>query len=181
MKNYYKILNVAQTATEDTIKRSFRALAKRYHPDVNPDNAVASRRFADINEAYSVLGDAQKRAEYDAQLSQELLAKRIAAENAAAQAAAQAAAAQAAQTNNPYQMQNAFNYQMQAQIQAQVQSHLAGVRDKAFKDGYDSGYKNGYNASERGAQAFDCVEKHNGGNRKIKAQNVGKRPYGNRA
>lgn len=138
MKNYYKILNVAQNATEETIKHSFRALAKRYHPDANPDNAVAARRFTDINEAYTVLGDPQKRAEYDAQLSQELFAKRMAAENAQAQAAA-----------NAYQMQNPYAYQIQAQVQAQVQSHLAAVRDKAFKDGYDSGYKNGYGAGEK--------------------------------
>ena len=67
MKNYYAILNVQPTATEDEIKRSYRVLAKKYHPDVNPGDATAAAKFAEVNEANSILSDPQKRAEYDAQ------------------------------------------------------------------------------------------------------------------
>lgn len=138
MKNYYKILNVAQTATEEEIKHSFRELAKRYHPDVNSGNAVAARRFANINEAYSVIGNQQSRAEYDVKFNQEILSKQIAAEQQAAQQAA-----------NIYRMQNPYMTQVDSLIKAQVQTHFAAVRDKAFKDGYDSGYKNGFSSSEK--------------------------------
>ena len=70
MKNYYQILNVRQAATDEDIKRSYRILAKRYHPDVNPGDSSAADRFADINEAHDVLSDPQKRAEYDKKLKE---------------------------------------------------------------------------------------------------------------
>ncbi|MDE7464219.1 MAG: DnaJ domain-containing protein [Clostridiales bacterium] len=102
MKDYYKILNVSKTATDDEIKRSYRVLAKKYHPDVNPGNQKAADTFADINEAYDVISDSAKRAEYDRKVA-EANAPRpspediMARQRAAAQAAArQAAARQAA-------------------------------------------------------------------------------------
>lgn len=68
MKDYYKILNVERDATQETIKKSYRKLAKKYHPDVNKDNPKAAEIFKEINEANSVLSDETKRSEYDKRL-----------------------------------------------------------------------------------------------------------------
>jgi len=64
-KDYYKILGVERNAAEKDIKRAYRKLAVRYHPDKNPGDARAEERFKEINEAYEVLGDPAKRAKYD--------------------------------------------------------------------------------------------------------------------
>ncbi|HLG65183.1 MAG TPA: J domain-containing protein [Ktedonosporobacter sp.] len=64
-KDYYKILGVARTASGEEIKKSFRKLARKYHPDVNPGDKKAEERFKEINEAYEVLSDADKRRKYD--------------------------------------------------------------------------------------------------------------------
>ncbi len=65
-KNYYEALGVPENASEDDIRKAFRRLAKKYHPDVNPGNRSAETKFKEINEAHEVLSDAKKRAEYDA-------------------------------------------------------------------------------------------------------------------
>lgn len=65
-KDYYKILGVSKDASQDDIKRAYRKNAKKYHPDLNPDDREAERRFKEINEAYQVLGDENKRKKYDA-------------------------------------------------------------------------------------------------------------------
>lgn len=65
MKDYYEILGVPRNATEAEIKKAFRSLALKYHPDRNPGNKEAEEKFKEINEAYSVLSDAEKRANYD--------------------------------------------------------------------------------------------------------------------
>lgn len=62
MKDYYKILEIEENATEDQIKKSYRSLSKKYHPDINPDGA---EKFKEIAEAYEVLGDKDKRSQYD--------------------------------------------------------------------------------------------------------------------
>ena len=64
-KDYYKVLGVERGATEAEIKSAYRKLARKYHPDVNPNNKDAERRFKEANEAYQVIGDAEKRKKYD--------------------------------------------------------------------------------------------------------------------
>src|ERR687894_1280140 len=65
-KDYYKILGVPRTASQSEIKKAFRKLAREHHPDVNTDDAAAEQRFKDVNEAHAVLGDPEKRKQYDA-------------------------------------------------------------------------------------------------------------------
>jgi curved DNA-binding protein len=64
-KDFYKTLGVSKNADEKEIKKAYRKLAKQYHPDTNPDNPSAEAKFKEINEAYEVLGDSDKRAQYD--------------------------------------------------------------------------------------------------------------------
>lgn len=64
-RDYYDTLGVSKTATAEEIKRSFRKLAMQYHPDRNPDNKEAETKFKEVNEAYEILKDEQKRAAYD--------------------------------------------------------------------------------------------------------------------
>src|SRR4030042_5437840 len=63
--DYYEALGVARNAPADEIKRAFRQLALKHHPDRNPGNKEAEERFKEAAEAYSVLGDPEKRATYD--------------------------------------------------------------------------------------------------------------------
>jgi len=64
-KDYYSTLGVAKTATAKEIKQAYRKLARAHHPDVNPGNKAAEAKFKEINEAYEVLGDPEKRKKYD--------------------------------------------------------------------------------------------------------------------
>lgn len=64
-KDYYDVLGVDRHASESDIKQAFRRLARQWHPDVNPDDHQAEEKFKEINEAYEVLGDPEKRAKYD--------------------------------------------------------------------------------------------------------------------
>jgi DnaJ-class molecular chaperone len=64
-KDYYKVLGVAKNASADDIKKAFRKLARKYHPDVNPGDKRSEEKFKEINEAYEVLSDAEKRRKYD--------------------------------------------------------------------------------------------------------------------
>src|SRR4026207_2486777 len=64
-KDYYQTLGVTKTSTEKEIKQAFRKLARKFHPDVNPGDKTAESKFKEINEAYEVLGDAEKRRKYD--------------------------------------------------------------------------------------------------------------------
>jgi curved DNA-binding protein len=64
-KDYYDVLGVNKNASQDDIKKAFRKEAKKFHPDANPNNPAAEARFKELNEAYEVLGDAEKRKQYD--------------------------------------------------------------------------------------------------------------------
>lgn len=64
-RDYYEVLGLQKGASDDDIKKAFRQMAKKYHPDLNPGDKEAEARFKEVNEAYEVLSDAQKKARYD--------------------------------------------------------------------------------------------------------------------
>ncbi len=64
-RDYYEVLGLDKSADADSIKRAYRQLAKKYHPDLNPGDAEAEKNFKDVNEAYSILSDPDKKAKYD--------------------------------------------------------------------------------------------------------------------
>ncbi len=164
MKNYYQILNIKPTATDEEIKRSYRVLAKRYHPDVNPGDSAASEKFSDINEANSVLSDPKARAEYDQKLKEAATPRRnpediIARQRAQAQAAARQAARQAAYRNSmannastmgarTRQTVRGAQYGTAASAQAQVQAQMQALRQQAYISGREQGLAEAKAAAE---------------------------------
>ena len=64
-RDYYEVLGVTKSATDEELKKAYRQQAKKYHPDLNPGDAAAEAKFKEVNEAYAVLSDSQKRAQYD--------------------------------------------------------------------------------------------------------------------
>lgn len=69
MKNLYQILEVSQTSSQMEIKKSYRKLAKKYHPDHNPNDNEASEKFKELSSAYEILGNEQLRQKYDQELA----------------------------------------------------------------------------------------------------------------
>ncbi len=63
--DYYKTLGVSREASDDEIRKAYKKLARKYHPDVKPGDETATKKFKQIQEAYAVLGDAEKREQYD--------------------------------------------------------------------------------------------------------------------
>ncbi|MBE6599455.1 MAG: molecular chaperone DnaJ, partial [Ruminococcaceae bacterium] len=64
-RDYYEVLGVDKSADEGSIKKAYRQLAKKYHPDMNPGDAEAEAKFKEVNEAYDILSDPDKKAKYD--------------------------------------------------------------------------------------------------------------------
>ena len=64
-RDYYEVLGVARDATPEAIKKAYRALARKYHPDVNPGDKSAEGKFKEVQQAYDMLSDEEKRARYD--------------------------------------------------------------------------------------------------------------------
>ena len=64
-RDYYEVLGVTKSASASEIKKAYYKLAKQYHPDVNPGDAEAEKKFKEINEAYAILSDEEKKAKYD--------------------------------------------------------------------------------------------------------------------
>ena len=64
-KDFYKILGVAEDVSDKDLTKAYRALARKYHPDANPNDSTAEDRFKEVSEAYDVLGDPERRKEYD--------------------------------------------------------------------------------------------------------------------
>src|SRR5262245_31198444 len=65
LRDYYETLGVARDAKEDDIKKAYRKLARKYHPDLNPNNKAAEEKFKELQEAYEVLSDSEKRRRFD--------------------------------------------------------------------------------------------------------------------
>ncbi len=70
MKDLYKILEIRKEANKDEIKKAYRALAKKYHPDRNSGDAEAERKFIEVNKAYEILSDERLKKEYDEKFNQ---------------------------------------------------------------------------------------------------------------
>ena len=64
-RDYYEVLGIDKSADDATIKKAYRALAKKYHPDMNPGDAEAEKKFKEASEAYAVLSDPDKKRQYD--------------------------------------------------------------------------------------------------------------------
>ena len=137
MSTFYTVLGLPESASNEEIKQAYRALAKKYHPDLHPGDASMAKKFAEVNEAMETLGDPVKRKAYDD--------KRIADKKKAEQSAATAAAAAAA-----------------AQVRARAAAAAAASRpymgtaagaQQVINDAHRRGYNEGFAAGQKAAQS----------------------------
>ncbi len=126
-KNYYKILEVPEDATQEVIKKSFRKLAKKYHPDTNSGNQEAAQKFQEINEAYSILGDEEKKKSYDEQ-------RKYGSQSQAKQGS-NSKAGRAGKTANPFQGFSQSNFKMD--FGDMMFEELNGKNKQSSKQGQD--------------------------------------------
>ncbi len=105
-RNYYEVLGVPQEATTDQIKKKYRELARRFHPDVVKDKDLGQRVFSQINQAYRILADPERRAQYNSALAQGAASSNGASANGASSAAGSQQAGQS-QTNGTAHSQSA--------------------------------------------------------------------------
>lgn len=154
MKDYYKILEVNNSASQDVINKVYRTLAKKYHPDSNPDNIKeAEAKFKEISEAYEILSNEQKRKDYDAELEAYYQSQNSSAsqeyENLKSyvseledqisymqQQGTPESNYNSAEANNSYQNANANNYQYNNDVRA--------ANDKGYKDAINKAYQDSY-------------------------------------
>ena len=156
MKDYYKILGVSQSATDEEIKKAYRTLAKRYHPDANPNDGTAADKFADINEAHTILTDAQARAVYDGRLrgrtsgvrTQQRRSRNTVVHNAGSRAGA----------TPPPPTFMAFSNQaeFEAQVNAYVKYQAQVAATVAYKNGYNRGAAEMRATAERNMSAVNA-------------------------
>jgi len=128
MKDYYKILGVPNTATQEEIKNAYRSLVKKYHPDINPDvNAVSMMQ--DINEAYEVLSNLASRQKYDVQLQQQ---RKVTTQTS-----------QRAKQHTPYSSYTKTREESENDFDEWLKEYLRNLR-KIYKD-----YYNNYDFAEK--------------------------------
>ncbi len=143
VKDYYKVLGLTPSATDEDIKKAYRTLAKQYHPDTHPNDAAAADKFADINEANTILSDAQARAVYDARLKKSAESGGRQRRYQAAGTGATAAASSAARGQGAYQAQATYvsfgNRELDAQINAYIKYQVQAAAERAYKSGYNRG------------------------------------------
>lgn len=158
VKDYYKVLGLTPSATDEDIKKAYRTLAKQYHPDTHPNDAAAADKFADINEANTILSDAQARAVYDARL------KKTAESNAAGQrryrGATTGAGAYANTAEGAYRAQTAYvsfgNAELDAQINAYIRYQVQAAAERAYKSGYNRGVTEMRAAAEKSVSGLNA-------------------------
>ena len=143
VKDYYKVLGLPPSATDEDIKKAYRTLAKQYHPDTHPNDATAADKFADINEANTILSDAQARAVYDARLKKSAESGGRQRRYQAAGTGATTAASSAARGQGAYQAQATYvsfgNRELDAQINAYIKYQVQAAAERAYKSGYNRG------------------------------------------
>lgn len=134
MSTFYTVLGLPETATDDEIKQTYRALAKKYHPDLHPGDAETAKKFAEVNEAMETLGDPAKRKAYDDKRAADKKRAEQGSTDAAAMARARAAAA--ARARAAAQAAASRPYMGTA---AGAQQVIADARRQAYNDGFAAG------------------------------------------
>lgn len=151
MRNHYQTLHIEATASPAEIKAAYRTLAKKYHPDTNPNDTEAAVKFAEVNDAYDTLCDPEKRAVYDRQLVLEMLRERQFADAYMPQQDKSAAKnfPPPHSSHDPLQadfealLQAEMQAAIQAEVQAEVHAQFSAVYERAYKEGYERGNKDG--------------------------------------